>query len=65
MTMKFLPDVDIYKEARDQFILTYLAWSVKSQFLKMQPLGMLTSRNCAGLSILTSEIDPENFGLIS
>ena len=27
----------------------------------MQLLGILTSRNFAGLSILTSEINPENF----
>ena len=31
----------------------------------MQLLGMLTSRNFAGLSLLTSEINPENFRLIS
>ena len=28
-------------------------------------LGMLTSRNFAGLSILTSDIDPDDFRLIS
>ena len=30
----------------------------------MQSLGMLTSRHFAGLSILISETDPENFRLI-
>ena len=31
----------------------------------MQPLGMLTSQNIAESFILTSEINPENFRLIS
>ena len=34
-------------------------------FLEMQLLGMLASQNFAGLSILTSEINPENFRSIS
>ena len=49
-----------------------LDWSVnykpksrKTQFLEMQLLGMLTSRIFAGLSPLTSKINPENFRLIS
>ena len=48
--------------------LTYLAWSVnyrpksrKTRFLEKQILGMLTSRNFSGLSILMSEISHENF----
>ena len=32
-------------------------------YFAMQFLDMLTSRNFAGISILTSEIDPENFRL--
>ena len=73
MTTKFLPLVGTHMEAQNQNkILTYLAWSVnyrpksrKSQFLEMQLLGMLTSRNFAGFSISTSEMIPENFRSIS
>ena len=61
MTMKFL---------------ALLIWSVdygsaKSKnaqiacFLETQLLDMLASQNFAGLSILTSEINPENFRSIS
>ena len=49
--------------------LTYLSWFVnyrpkfrKSWYLKMELLGMLTS---TGLSILASQINPENFRSIS
>ena len=67
--MKFLPDVGNHKEARNQnLFLTYLPWPVnyrpksrKSRFAKIQILDMLTSRKFAGLSILISEINPENF----
>ena len=38
---------------------------VKKPILKIQLLAMLTSQNFARLSILTSEMDPENFGSIS
>ena len=63
------PDVGIHKGARNQKkILTHLAWPVnyrpisrKSRYLKTQLLSMLTSRNFAALSILTSKINPENF----
>ena len=48
--------------------LTYLTWSVnyrlksrKFRCLEMQFLDKLTSQNLAGLSILTSEMNPENF----
>ena len=71
MTLKVLLDVGIYKEAWNQkILLTYLAWFVnyrpksrKSRLLMMHLLGMITSRNFAGLS--TSEINPENFRWIS
>ena len=67
--MKFLLLVGTYMEAQNQKKnLTYLAWTAnyrpksrKSRFLEMQLLGILTSRNFAGLSILTSEMIPENF----
>ena len=73
MTMKFLPDVKLSKEARNQKkFLTQLDWSVnyrpksrKTRFLEMHLLGMLTSRNFAGLSPLTSKINRENFRIIS
>ena len=74
MTMKFLPLVSTYmEEAQNEiFFLTNLAWSVnyrqksrKSQFLEMKLLSMLTSQHFAGLSILTSEMIPENLRSIS
>ena len=37
----------------------------KSRFLEMQRLDMPTSRILAVLSILTTELNPENFRLIS
>ena len=39
--------------------------SRKTQFLEIQFLGMLNSRYFSGLSLLTSEINPENFRSIS
>ena len=71
--MKFLPDVVIYKEARNEkYLLRYLACSVnyrqksrKSRFLKMPILDLLSSKGSAGVSIVTSEIYPDNFRLIS
>ena len=52
--------------------LTYLTRSLnyrpkfqKSRFLEMPFLGMLTSQIFAGLSILTSKMNPENFRSIS
>ena len=68
MTMKYLPLVGTHMEAQIQTnFLTYLAWSVnykqksrKSRFWEMKLLDMLTSRNFEGLSILTSELIPEN-----
>ena len=72
MIMKFLSNVGIHKEARNQkfFYITcpvckYRPKSRKTRFLEMTLLGMLTSRNFAGLSLLTSEINPENFSSIS
>ena len=74
MTMKFLPDVGIDKEKQNQnYFLTWLvrfvnyrAKSRKTRFLRNATsfLGMLTSWNFAGLSLLTSEMNPENFRLI-
>ena len=46
-------------------LVSYRPKSRKTRFLEMQLLGMLTSRNFAGLSLLTSEINPENFRSIS
>ena len=43
----------------------YRPKSQKKRFLEMQFLDMLTSRNFAELSMLTSEIIPENFRSIS
>ena len=73
MTMKFLPDVKLSEEAQNpKKNLTKLDWSVnyrpksrKTRFVEMQLLGMLTSQNFSGLSLLTSEINPENFRSIS
>ena len=38
---------------------------VKKPILKIQLLAILTSQNFARLSILTSEMDPENFRSVS
>ena len=70
MTMKFLPDLKLNKEARIQkknldLSVNYRPKSRKTRFLEMQLLGMLTLRNFVVLSLLTSEIDPENFRSIS
>ena len=72
MTMEFLSDVKLSEEAQNQKFFDILDWSVnyrpksrKTWFLEMQLLGMLTSRNFEGLSLLTSEINPENFRSIS
>ena len=72
MTMTFLPDIRLNEEARNQkkINITWLVCKLqtkipKKRFLAMQLLGMLTSLNFAGLSILMSEIDPENFRPIS
>ena len=73
ITMKFLPLVGTNMEAQNQKnFWHFLAWSVdyrpisrKSRHLEMQVLGMLISRNLAGLSILTSEMISENFRSIS
>ena len=37
----------------------------ETRFLEMQFLSILTSRNFAWLTILTSEVDPENFRSVS
>ena len=69
MTLKILPDVGIYKWAQNRknnYDITCLVCELrKTEFLEMHFLRMLTSRYFAGLSILTSDIDPENFRLIS
>ena len=58
MTMKFLPDVSIYDEAKNEKKRLDILKSRKTRFLEMQLLGVTTSRNCAGLSVLTSEMNP-------
>ena len=73
MTITFLPDVGIYKEAQNERkILTNLVQYVncrsqsrKIRLLEMKLLEMLTSRNFAALSLTTSKINPENFRSIS
>ena len=55
MAMKFLPDVGIHKggtKSKFCFDITD-KHPEKSRFLEMQFLGMLTSRNFEGISILT------------
>ena len=60
--MTFLPDFGIKKEVRKKKDLTN---TEKTDFQKMQLLGMLTSRNFARLSIFTSALNRENFRSIS
>ena len=70
MTIKFLSDIKLNDEARNQKIIKdyWTALCIMSQqnpkFLEMQLLDIVTSQNVAGLSILKSKNDPGNFRLI-
>ena len=65
MTIKFSINVGIYKEAQNQKKNIDKSGPVCKLHSKMQLLGVLASLNSAGLSILTSEMNLENFRTIS
>ena len=76
MPMEFLPDFKYHREAQNpkNFEITHLdckLWVSKIQkrsnnlFSGNTTSGILTSKNFAGLSILTTEINPENVLKIS
>ena len=75
MNITILANVEVHEEMQNPQKIEITHWSVNYGSsmsenaliapLEMQILGMVTSQNFAQLSILTSEIDPENFRLIS
>ena len=54
-----LANINVYPVENVGKLLTKIP--KKKRFFEMQLLGMLTSQNCVGLSLLTSEMNPENF----